>query len=354
MINHWTCDSRKFILAYRVFFDTLVARDKRYLRSIRRRPQMHMSQRFFTFIALLCSMSIAVVGQSPIKLVDFVGTQTDSERTATDSLKSLTYDPPQTDRFRPRSNGSCIYGSAIGGYLTGHPWYRLDIPMQSWLIAPRKRPATDWMFYLFIACLLYIGWMRLAFPRYMGDLFLVFRNVVHRQKQLRDQVSQNLLPSLLLNFFFSISAGIFLFFLWRPDLRNLEWPPLLSIPMLVLLLMIIGIGKYLLLQLAGWLSGRQKEASAYAFIVFMVNKVGGILLLPLSLMLAYRTDQDRSFWVNIALILVAILFLIRLVRAYDYVSKELKVNILHFLFMVFSFEVLPILLIAKALGDRFL
>jgi hypothetical protein len=43
-----------------------------------------------------------------------------------------------------------------------------------------------------------------------------------------------------------------------------------------------------------------------------------------------------------------------LVRAYDYVSKELKVNILHFFFMVFSFEVLPILLIAKALGDRFL
>jgi hypothetical protein len=326
----------------------------RYLCCIRSRPQMHMSQRFFTFIALLCSLSIAVFGQSPIKVADSVGIRTDSVRTGTDSLKILTFDPLQTDRFRPRANGPCLYGSSIGGYLTGHPWYRLDIPMQSWLISPHERPATDWIFYLFIACLLYIGLMRLAFPRYMGDLFLVFRNVVHRQKQLRDQVSQHLLPSLLLNFFFSISAGIFLFFLWRPDLRNHEWPPYLSIPMLVLLLISIGLGKYLLLQLAGWLAGRQKEASAYAFIVFMVHKVGGILLLPLSLMLAYRTDQDRSFWVDTALILVAILFLIRLVRAYDYVSKELKVNILHFFFMVFSFEVLPILLIAKALGDRFL
>jgi hypothetical protein len=41
-------------------------------------------------------------------------------------------------------------------------------------------------------------------------------------------------------------------------------------------------------------------------------------------------------------------------RAYDYVSKSLKINILHFIFMVFSFEVLPILLIGKALGNLFL
>lgn len=107
-------------------------------------------------------------------------------------------------------------------------------------------------------------------------------------------------------------------------------------------------------MLTGWLSGRPKEATSYIFIVFMINKVGGILLLPVSLMLAYRMDADRAIWINIASILVGILFMIRMFRAYDYVSKSFKINILHFIFMVFSFEVLPILLIGKALGNLFL
>lgn len=314
---------------------------------------MHMSQRFLLLIVLLAAMTI-VHGQSSVPIPDTIRPAADSLPNLTNSLSVPQHQPAKTDKFRPRSSVNKYYGQDIGGHLEHHPWFRLDRALRSWLISPRDRPATDWIFYLFLCCLLYIGLMRLAFPRYMGDVFLVFRNVVHRQKQLRDQVAQYALPSLMLNLFFCISGGIFLFFLWHPELRSLNWPPHLSILLLVILLMAIGLAKYLLLQMAGWLAGRQKEASAYAFIVFMVNKVGGILLLPISLMLAYRNDPDRSVWVGMAWFLVAALFLIRLIRAYEFVNKELNINILHFIFMVFSFEVLPLMLIGKALGDLFL
>ena len=313
---------------------------------------MHMSQRLFFLLVLLSAMTV-VYGQPADHAPDFrSGSQ--PAGIMSDSLQQINPSPPRTDLFRPRIAVQCIYGDFIGGYMTRHPWFRLEIPVRSWLISPRQRPATDWIFYLFTCCLLYIGLMRLFFPRYMGNLFLVFRNVVHRQKQLRDQVALNALPSILLNLFFCISGGIFVFFLWRPDLRQVQWPPNRAIVSLILLLMAIGVGKFLLLQLSGWLSGRQKEAASYAFIVFMVNKVAGILLIPVSLMLAYRSDADRYFWVDLAWFLVALFFLVRLFRAYDFVSKELKINILHFFFIVFSFEVLPILLITKALGDHFL
>lgn len=314
---------------------------------------MHMSQRFLLLIVLLTATT-CVRGQSRMPARDNMVTTFDSLRNRPDRQSAPMYQAAKADRFMPRFSENRCYGRDIGGYLEGHPWFRLDVPLRTWLISPRDRPSTDWIFYLFFCCLLYIGLMRLAFPRYMGDLFLVFRNVVHRQKQLRDQVAQYALPSLMLNLFFCISGGIFLFFLWRPELRSLNWSPHLSILLLILLLIAIGLGKFLLLQLAGWLAGRQKEASAYAFIVFMVNKVGGILLLPVSLMLAYRDDADRSIWVGMAWFLVAALFLTRLVRAYDFANKELKINILHFVFMVFSFEVLPLMLIGKALGDLFL
>ena len=311
-----------------------------------------MPQRYFFLFLMLSALAI-VKGQSAATPLDSL-TGSNPASIKPDSLLPVIKQPVKTNLFRPRVSLSCIYGPSIGGYMLMHSFFRLDIPVRPWLISPRQRPATDWIFYLFTCCLFYVGIMRLLFPRYMGNLFLVFRNVVHRQKQLRDQVAQNALPSLLLNLFFCISGGIFLFFLWRPDLSNTQWPPYRAIFALIALLMAIGLGKYMLVMLTGWLSGRPKEATSYMFIVFMINKVGGILLLPVSLMLAYRMDADRAIWINIAWILVGILFMIRMFRAYDYVSKSLKINILHFIFMVFSFEVLPILLIGKALGNLFL
>ncbi len=301
----------------------------------------------------MLSAMAAVKSQSVTPLPDAL-TGSNPVDFRSDSIPQAMKPESIAESFRPRVSTTCIYGPAIGGYLLRHPWFRLDVPVSSWIVLPRHRPDTDWIFYMFTCCLLYVGIMRLLFPRYMGNLFLVFRNVVHRQKQLRDQVAQNALPSLLLNLFFCISGGIFLFFLWRPDLTTIQWPPFRAISGLIALLIAIGLGKFILLLLAGWLSGRHKEAESYVFIVFMVNKVGGILLLPLSLMLAYSMDTNRAVWIDIALILVGLLFLVRLYRAYDFVSKSLKINLLHFVFMVFSFEVLPILLIGKALDDLFL
>jgi MFS family permease len=311
-----------------------------------------MPQRYFLLFVLISAM--AVVRGQPVVPRQDTAIGSNSAGFKADSLPTDAHRALKADLFYPRISTPCIYGPSIGGYLVMHPWFRLDIPVRSWLISPRQRTSSDWIFYLFTCCLLYVGIIRLVFPRYMENLFRVFRNVVHRQKQLRDQVAQNALPSLLLNLFFCISGGIFLFFLWRPYLTQVNWLPQTAIISLTLLLIAIGLSKYLLLLLAGWLSGRQKEAASYLFIVFMVNKVGGILLLPISLMLAYRMDADRALWVDLAWFLVGTLFLIRLFRAYDFVSKALKINILHFIFVVFSFEILPIMLIGKALGDLFL
>lgn len=259
-----------------------------------------------------------------------------------------------TARFQPRPGSSVVYGPFIVGYLDRHPFFRLDSPSMRWLISPRHRPATDWIFYLFVCCFFYVGFVRIAFSRYVEDLFLVFRNVVYRQSQLRDQIAQHALPSLLLNAFFCVSGGIFLFFLWRPDRSSLALSPLRSIVLLVAMLSSIYLVKYFLLTLVGWLSGRKSEAASYAFIVFMVNKVAGLLLLPFSLLLAYRGDTDHTYMDTWAWTMVCVFFLVRLARTVEFANKQMKINLLHFVFLIFAFELLPVMLIGKALGDLFL
>jgi hypothetical protein len=316
---------------------------------------MHqMFTRFFIFLFIILGFYARASGQTTedtvvVSLVDSV-----SLRPSSGGQSSVSVSVPMRDRFRPHPTDLHSYGTHVGGYVFSHPIYPLDKPVTSWLISRRHPASTDWIFYLFLICLFFIGLMRLIFPRYMGDLILVFRNVVHRQKQLRDQLAQNALPSLMLNVFSCVSGGIFLFFLWRPDLMNAAWIPFRSILSLVLMLMVIYVVKYLLLMLTGWLSGHPREASSYVFIVMMVNKVAGILLIPISVLLAYRSQEDRSFLTGFALIMVGALFLIRLVRTYEYLSKELKISLLNFIFLVVSFEVLPIFILGKALGDHFL
>lgn len=316
---------------------------------------MHqMFNRFFIFLFIIFGIHVQASGQ-PAKdtgLMSPVDSVSLRPLSASQSSDSAT--PSMTERFRPRSGNSRSYGSNIEGYILSNPFFPLDRPLKSWMITRRDPASTDWIFYLFVSCLFYTGLIRLIFPRYMGDLVLVFRNVVHRQKQLRDQLGQNALPSLMLNVFFCVSGGIFLFFLWRPDWMKPTWVPFRSILLLVLMLMVIYVVKYLLLMLTGWLSGHPREASSYGFIVMMVNKVTGILLIPVSLLLAYRDQDERSFLTVLSLVMVGALFLIRLVRTYDYLSKQLRISLLNFILLVISFEVLPIFILGKALGDHFL
>lgn len=310
--------------------------------------------RFLTFLFFIFGLYAGASGQLPTDDSVMLPQDTVSLRPLSERASSTGNNIPTVERFRPRPDKFSAYGSQVGGYVFSHPFFPLNKPVKSWLISRRSPARTDWIFYLFVTCLFYIGLMRLVFPRYMGDLLLVFRNVVHRQNQLRDQVAQYALPSLLLNIFFCVSGGIFLFFLWRPDLMNPHWLPFRSILSLVFMLMVIYLVKHLMLMLAGWLSGHHRQAASYGFIVMMVNKVAGVLLVPVSLLLAYRGEEDRPFLTGLALLLVGVLFLIRMARTYDYLTKELKISLLNFVFLVISFEVLPILLLGKALGDHFL
>jgi hypothetical protein len=107
--------------------------------------------------------------------------------------------------------------------------------------------------------------------------------------------------------------------------------------------------KFLFLRFSGWVFNVKAASSTYIFIVFMINKIIGILLIPFLLILAFSSPAIVQTATILSLILVGILLLYRYLISMGTIRQDLKVNALHFFLYLCAVEVLPLLLIYKFL-----
>ncbi len=213
----------------------------------------------------------------------------------------------------------------------------------------RVSRGNDLLFYVLIALLLFCAFLRNSFPKYFTDLFRLFFRTTLKQRQLRDQLMQTPLPSLLLNGFFVISTGLYIAFL----LQHFELEPLdnfwLMFVYSCLGLSAIYMVKFIGLKLSGWLFKMQEASDSYIFIVFVVNKMIGLFILPFLILLAFTTGNIYTAALTISWCLIGGLLVYRLILAYVLIRNQVKVNPFHFFLYFCAFELAPLLLIYKAL-----
>lgn len=203
------------------------------------------------------------------------------------------------------------------------------------------------LFYSLIIMLVFYGILKLLFPKYFADLIRVYFRTTLKQTQVREQLLQTPLPSLLLNGFFIVSGGMYAAFL----LQHFNVAPKFNFWQLWLyssiLLSIIYMMKYAGVWLAGWLFNRSDAASAYTFIVFMNNKITGIIVLPFLILLAFGTQAIYPVAMIASITIVTCLFLYRFYLSVGVIRGQARIGFLHFLLYLSAFEVLPLLILFK-------
>ncbi|MES2648744.1 MAG: DUF4271 domain-containing protein [Bacteroidota bacterium] len=207
----------------------------------------------------------------------------------------------------------------------------------------------DLIFYVLLSLLFVLGFIRLVFAKYFTDLFRIFFQTTFRQKSIREQLLQNKMPSLLLNFFFCISGGLFLYFVanykgWLEPNGFIQKSALC-----IALVTIVYSTKYIGLRLSGWLFGMEDVTETYLFIVFLINKVVGVLLLPAIMILALGTNTLQPVLLVLTLLILVILYLYRYLIALPLVRNHAGLTGFHFFIYLCAFEVVPVLLIYKLL-----
>ncbi|MFN0081391.1 MAG: DUF4271 domain-containing protein [Ferruginibacter sp.] len=213
----------------------------------------------------------------------------------------------------------------------------------------KLRNGKDWLFYYLLALLFFFGLIRMNYARYFKDLFRFFFRTSLRVIQIREQLVQSGLQSLFFNIFFAFSFGAYIYLLsvyYESSLQVSNW----LIPIgAALCLLVLYMGKYLFLKLSGWLFSIGTATETYTFIVFLINKVAGVAILPFLILIAFAATEIVDIAVTLSLVLVVGLFLYRFLRAYQPVQSEVKVGRLHFLIFFLAIEIAPLLIIYKLL-----
>lgn len=216
------------------------------------------------------------------------------------------------------------------------------------VINERQSHSKDEAFYLLCGLLLFLAFIKLVFGRYFKNVFKLFFQPSFRQKHTREQLSQNNLPSLLLNLFFIFSAATYVSFLLRYyQLVKVDYWLLLLYTAACLL--ILYLGKFILLSFSGWVFDVKEATDAYIFAVYLINKILGVILIPLTLLIAFSKPLIINITITISLLLIVLLYIYRYLVSFAPVRKEVKVSVLHFFLYIFAFEIMPLLLIYKTL-----
>lgn len=238
--------------------------------------------------------------------------------------------------------------SPLQRLLSDHLFLNTKSTATSFIQSERKRKSKDLLFYTVFSLVFVFALLKFIFSRYFSNLFRVFFNTSLRQSQLTDQLLQDKLPSLLFNGLFVLIGGAYIYLL----LAYFEKPGSLQGWKLLLLcttsLAIIYLVKFIVLKFSGWVTGFKQEADTYIFIVFLVNKILAIYLIPLMIIVAFSDRQVVEIAIILSYVLIGLMLLLRFFRSYSLLRSRIHVSRLHFFLYIAGIEIIPLALIYKA------
>jgi len=205
------------------------------------------------------------------------------------------------------------------------------------------------LFYVLTGAICFMGAIKVLSPRYFKNLFNIFFQTSFRQKQTRDQLLQDNWPSLFMNLLFIISGSIYTtLIIQRENWLNIHFYFWWILAYCAAILVIIYLSKYLFLRFFGWVFNENDAIQTYIFVVFLSNKVIGVLLLPFLLILAFSGGKLAEVCLIVSVAILIAMLVYRYLVSLGTIRSTLKVSGLHFFLYLCTIEILPLLIIYKA------
>jgi hypothetical protein len=213
-----------------------------------------------------------------------------------------------------------------------------------------KRNTTDRdiLFYILIFLVFFLGLIKTSFPKYVNSIFSLSFQATFRQTQTREQMSYNVYPAFMLNLLFVLCGGLFITLFAEFN----RWSQLAFWQLFVYataILLIVYVVKFAVISFTGWVFNAKEAAAEYRFVVFLINKLLGILIIPLLFLIAYSNDAVQNISVTIVICLAIFSLAIRYLVSLARIRKNLSVTAFHFFIYLCAVEIIPLLVIYKLL-----
>lgn len=209
----------------------------------------------------------------------------------------------------------------------------------------------EWIFYSFAFLFLMLGVLNRLFSGYLQKILRAYFNEGFIFKQARDQIMQLPQASLLFNFFSILTASLFTYFgLFEQGRSGPDrW---IMIFVLAGFLILVYVVKLILMQIMGWIFSSKEIMENYVFVVFMNNKLIGILLLFSSFLMAFSERDAANDIFHATLYVAGGFFLFRFFKGFIIFSKQKGMGLLSLLLAFISLEILPSVLLIKFIVEE--
>ena len=246
--------------------------------------------------------------------------------------------------FAQKKNAYQLYNQKITSSNPGDVLYKIEQKF--------SLPDKDLLFYAVIALLFLYGFIIQIAPQYIGKLFSQFSQSSLRMMQNREQLLQNSLASFVMNIGFVVSFSLMAtLIIFNAHLLPINfWEGFLY---MCLFFLGLYFGKFICLTIAGYIFNTNELVQTYIFVVFMINKVLGILLIPFIGILAFAKPFLHPFAIAGAGFLIALLILYRYLFSLTSVRNKLHVSSFHFFLYLCAFEIIPLLILYKLIVQYF-
>jgi len=205
-------------------------------------------------------------------------------------------------------------------------------------------------FYLLLLIFLLLGLIRLQNPRYFHALIRVFVNPAAGSRQVNEQLQAARMSNFLMNLFFAISAGAYLYYVMQAFLPSSPAPAVAPGVWMLLLIagvMVVYLAKYLVIRLSGWAFRIETLTGHYLFNVFLVNKIIAVALLPFIVLLAFGDAAWVQPVVIVSLAAAGLLLLNRYLRSWEVFGSFFQYSRFHFFMYLCASELLPLAVLMK-------
>ena len=207
----------------------------------------------------------------------------------------------------------------------------------------------DWEFWLSLFLLAFLAVIRFGYPKDFDELNQAFSNWGINQQLIRDLGVGIPFGTVLLNIFSSLVISFYVFLLLQQfKIVQIE-PPWLMMIFSFTCVEAALLLRYIVLKAAEIIFPFKKELKLYNFYEIEINRVLGICLFPLMLLIAFSNPLLNSIALYTSFAVVAAMLLIRYIKGFNIGISYFGSHVIHFLLYLCALEIAPVLIIIRLL-----
>lgn len=214
--------------------------------------------------------------------------------------------------------------------------------------------APDWIVGILLISLIVVAWIRIFYNKYLASAFTGLLLYQHGKNLFRERNLHYQRFSLGMNTLFSITAGLFLYLVH--DYFSPGFPWLKGFPGFLLLaavVMLVFFIRSVICRLTGFIARAGDLFAEYMHTIMMINKVLGLVLLPLVIGLPYLPGFLVPYLIYGGLGLFLFAYLVRIYKGLQIFTLN-RFSIFWMILYLCALEILPYLMIYKHITSRVL